>query len=849
MVKKIALILICFLMVSSASSALAAVAERYAIRLTFESKEQFKTALKEVQSDQLDLAGVNWKKLEIELIVDEQQLVEVQADYPVTIMRRPGDSQKVDPEYLQPHEMIALITQMAADYPDITQLITIGDTEEGRAIHAIKISDNADVDEDELTILYNGQHHAREVMSGEVTTDIADYLLTHYGTDPLVTYWVDNYEIWIVPQVNLDGVEYVFTNNDDWRKDRHDPPPGSSYYGIDPNRNYPAFWGACNGSSGSPSDLTYRGQFPGESYCVSHMMNFIQTIKPVFDISYHSYSELVIYPYGCDGDYTPDHEALASIGQGIAGVIECDDGSMGYAPGTCWQLLYSADGGDTDWLYSELGSFSYVVELNASSSGGFLPDYDTWRDSTVERNRAGWQYLLNRLNGPLITGNIYDACTGMPIEGAEYGLEEIPLGSDETVRTTDSFGRYWRPVLPGDYTVVATASGYGQTEIPVTVGSNRLDQDIYLVPNGSFGVFPAGITILDQDGDDDGVLDPGETAHVMLSAASVGSTTSVMATISTSDPNVAILDAEALIGNIPDGSTGDTQTPHFLIQAAPGTPDEYVAEFSVVFSADQSLCAEQGTFSIKISSYVWQCPVYLETMDSDPGYTIDNSTGNGWEFGSPSAGPSSGYTGQYCYGTNLDGNHGNQATYKLTSTAFDCSSMSDTEVRFYRWLQNETNYDEAYVEVSKDNQNWTILWSGYQMDNDWTECVYDISSIADGEPTVYIRWRLESDYYLTEYGFYIDDVSICGKTAPETTPTPAPTWTPTECINDGDVNQSGEVTAGDAQMAFQIALGSYSPTYTEECAADCDSSGTVTAGDAQQIFLTALGTGTCVDML
>nr|HPQ41303.1 dockerin type I repeat-containing protein [bacterium] len=79
-------------------------------------------------------------------------------------------------------------------------------------------------------------------------------------------------------------------------------------------------------------------------------------------------------------------------------------------------------------------------------------------------------------------------------------------------------------------------------------------------------------------------------------------------------------------------------------------------------------------------------------------------------------------------------------------------------------------------------------------------------------------------------------------------PTPEPTPTPTsECINDGDVTLDGEITAGDAQLAFLIALGAYAPSFEEECAADCNGNGEVTAGDAQQIFLTALGSATCVD--
>jgi YVTN family beta-propeller protein len=81
------------------------------------------------------------------------------------------------------------------------------------------------------------------------------------------------------------------------------------------------------------------------------------------------------------------------------------------------------------------------------------------------------------------------------------------------------------------------------------------------------------------------------------------------------------------------------------------------------------------------------------------------------------------------------------------------------------------------------------------------------------------------------------------------TPTPTPTQTQGDCVNHGDTNLDGVITAGDAQLAFYIVLGLYSPTYQEECAADCNGDGIVTAGDAQMIFLTVLGIGSCVDPL
>lgn len=84
---------------------------------------------------------------------------------------------------------------------------------------------------------------------------------------------------------------------------------------------------------------------------------------------------------------------------------------------------------------------------------------------------------------------------------------------------------------------------------------------------------------------------------------------------------------------------------------------------------------------------------------------------------------------------------------------------------------------------------------------------------------------------------------------PTHTPTPnPPTSTPTPfCLNHGDVNFSGDLTAGDAQTTFFIVLGTITPTFEEECAADCNGDGSVTAGDAQNIFLAVLGTATCAD--
>ncbi len=112
-----------------------------------------------------------------------------------------------------------------------------------------------------------------------------------------------------------------------------------------------------------------------------------------------------------------------------------------------------------------------------------------------------------------------------------------------------------------------------------------------------------------------------------------------------------------------------------------------------------------------------------------------------------------------------------------------------------------------------------------------------------GHGTNWMNWNNVSSVTHHDLAF-----RVSGSIPGQATPTPQPTPTPDpDCLNHGDVNFDGSVTAADAQLAFVIALGTYNPTWQEECAADCNGDGMVTAADAQLIFLTALGLESCVD--
>jgi len=161
--------------------------------------------------------------------------------------------------------------------------------------------------------------------------------------------------------------------------------------------------------------------------------------------------------------------------------------------------------------------------------------------------------------------------------------------------------------------------------------------------------------------------------------------------------------------------------------------------------------------------------VHSFPMNSNPGWTAQSA----WAFGTPLGGgthdkdPTSGYAGgTYVYGYNLSGDYTNglNPPKYLTTTAIDCSGLSNVELRFRRWLGVEGAADTASIEASHDNTNWTMIWqngASTVSDSSWVLVSYDISAVADDHATVYIRWGMGPTDTSTRYpGWNIDEVEI-----------------------------------------------------------------------------------------
>lgn len=383
----------------------------------------------------------------------------------------------VDPSYLTPAEVTQFLLETAYRYPEITHLEEIGRTTRGEPIWAMRLSSKDRLDE-KPAIVFNAMHHARELMTTEVAIDIIQFITENSGNIqiPEVAEWLSQLAIWVIPQINPDGNWIVWKNDSWWRKNAWSDSNG--VWGVDLNRNYPYRWGDCRGSSWQKHSQTFRGESPASEPETQAFMRFSKKINPVINISYHSYSELVISPYGCRGDKPTEVEIIDSVGSRFASLLKKDFGQGSYDYGPAWDELYPVDGDDISWLHQDLNVLAYVVEIG-SSRNGFQPDYKKWRNSMVARQRPGWIYLLQRLmTGPQVRLKFFSATTGQAID-ASVRISGLEYGESEKARQSRN-GFMTKILNPGVYDLIVEAKGHQTDIIRVSVGDYPEFLNIYL---------------------------------------------------------------------------------------------------------------------------------------------------------------------------------------------------------------------------------------------------------------------------------------------------------------------------------------------------------------------------------
>lgn len=284
-----------------------------------------------------------------------------------------------------------------------------------------------------------------------------------------------------------------------------------------------------------------------------------------------------------------------------------------------------------------------------------------------------------------------------------------------------------------------------------------------------------GSEVMDDTGDNDGYLDPGETVMIEVSLENKGSIVAenVTAELTCSHPQwITIIDPTVEFGDIAVNGINKSINPHFTVYVDPATPNYTWIDFTLQIQGDNY--AGEEIFQIEATDCV---PHYTWMLDEDPEWIGTKL----WEFGEPQGkkapnvgmgcpDPDSGYTGNNVLGYNLVGGYSlNMGAETMTSTAIDCSGIEAVKVRFKRWLGvASAQFDYAGFQVSIDQVNWIPIWEHTEYnsisDDAWVPMEFDISSIADHAPTLYLRWVMGPTSYSWVFcGWNVDDIEIWGR--------------------------------------------------------------------------------------
>lgn len=269
-------------------------------------------------------------------------------------------------------ELVAEFNDLTKRYPGLAQVKEAGRSHEGRSVLALKISDNVASQEPEPGLLFLGCHHAREWISVEVPLLIARYLLENYQLHPEIRRLVNEAQLWFIPLVNPDGLEYSIRVYRYWRKNRR--ANEDTTFGVDLNRNYGFSWGIDNrGSSPNPASEVYRGPAPFSEPETRAVRDLFQENRIDVLVSYHSYSQLILYPWGFTTAPTDKAPLLFALAQRMADQMVTVNGRR-YTFGQASTLLYLTNGDTTDWAYGMAGIPAYTIELPPVDilNGGFF---------------------------------------------------------------------------------------------------------------------------------------------------------------------------------------------------------------------------------------------------------------------------------------------------------------------------------------------------------------------------------------------------------------------------------------------------------------------------------------------
>ncbi|KAH8278581.1 hypothetical protein KR018_005450, partial [Drosophila ironensis] len=261
------------------------------------------------------------------------------------------------------------LENLAQKHPEVVTLVDLGPSTQGLPIKGVMLAfGGANL----TSVFVESGIHAREWIAPATATYFIDQLLN--SEDPAVQEMARSQNWLIFPTVNPDGYRYSFQGDRMWRKNRA---LFGICRGVDLNRNFPFHWNVT-GASGDPCRYDYSGPSAGSEVETQRMVQFleqhVQADRIKTFIALHSYSQMIMFPYGHTPERVDNYQDLKEIGQLAAKRIKDLSGRI-YKSGSIYETIYPSSGGSKDWAHGQLNipiTFSYELRGPADSEDMFI---------------------------------------------------------------------------------------------------------------------------------------------------------------------------------------------------------------------------------------------------------------------------------------------------------------------------------------------------------------------------------------------------------------------------------------------------------------------------------------------
>ncbi|KAM0475909.1 hypothetical protein ACHAPX_006791 [Trichoderma viride] len=293
---------------------------------------------------------------------------------------------------------LQFLNDLHTQFPNTSEIVTSGSSLNGNPITGIHFWGSGSKPGVNPAVILHGTVHAREWIATMVVEYFGYTLLT--STDATTKAFLNKYDFYVFPVVNVDGFLYTQASDRLWRKNRQTN-SGSSCVGRDINRNWNYKWDVPGGASTDPCADDYKGVSAGDTVEFKALSSYIQKIKAAqglkLYIDYHSYSQLFMTPYGysCSA-VAPNNNELQSLAKGAVAAIQAVHGTS-FAYGPICSTIYQATGSSVDYVNDVIGSdYTFTSELRDTGRYGFVLPANQIQPSGEEAY-AGFKYLLQNM--------------------------------------------------------------------------------------------------------------------------------------------------------------------------------------------------------------------------------------------------------------------------------------------------------------------------------------------------------------------------------------------------------------------------------------------------------------------